>query len=160
MRIAITVAGMVIMMMVPLLLLIILLVKNRFSDDDTRTLTAGIAKIEKRGSLPLGTCYVELRNLENGARCYKMFQNRLVVGRKSEEAEPIGMLYLENEPTISRNQLRITETVDGMVVENLSNVNMTRLNGMPLRHPALLRKGDFLTVGARSYIVAGLVRSA
>ena len=160
MLIALEAVGLFITMLVPILLLIILLLKNRSMDDDTQRIAEYAELQQRRGNLPLGVCFVEFVNIENGTRIYKTFRNRIVVGRRMDFVEPVGVMYLENEPTISRNQLRLTETVDGMIVENLSGVNVTRLNGMPLRRPAILRSGDFITTGSKSYVVAGMIRSA
>lgn len=160
MKIALEVVGLLIMMLVPMVLLVILLFKNRYTENEVQQVMTKTEMLRRRGNLPLGTCYVELVNVESGVRVYKIFRNRLVVGRRMDFVEPVGVMYLENEPTISRNQLRLTETNEGMIVENLSGVNVTRLNGMPLRRPAILRSGDFITAGSQSYIVSGMIRSA
>ena len=160
MRFALEAAGLVIILLVPLCLLVILLFKILLAEKNMQQVAVNLEMKRRRGNLPQGICFVEFVNVENGFRIYKTFRNRLIVGRRMDEAEPIGVMFLESEPTISRKQLRITETSEGMVVENLSGVNITRLNGMPLGRPAILRAGDFITAGSQSYIVSGMIRSA
>ena len=128
MLIALEAVGLFITMLVPILLLIILLLKNRSMDDDTQRIAEYAELQQRRGNLPLGVCFVEFVNIENGTRIYKTFRNRIVVGRRMDFVEPVGVMYLEN--------------------------------GMPLRRPAILRSGDFITTGSKSYVVAGMIRSA
>lgn len=107
---------------------------------------------------PLRMCHLELVNTENGFRVYKDFIGRLILGRRTGRPESAGFLYLEEEPTISRNQMRITETAEGFIIENLSAVNVTRLNGRALSRPERLRSRDYITVGKNLYFVSALYR--
>ncbi len=101
-------------------------------------------------------CFIELLDQQGGYRLQKTFRGRLVLGRRVSEDENTGRLYLGAEITISRNQFRITGLPDGIVIENMSKVNMTYLNGYPVTKPMLLRKGDQINAGGHQYLVSGL----
>ena len=101
---------------------------------------------------------IELTDVASGKRYTKGFRGRLIMGRRMEEKEPPGFLYLDSDPTISRNQLRITNTMEGLVLENLSGVNFTRLNGGIVSRPAIVRRGDYLQMGNLRCIVSGIYK--
>ena len=42
------------------------------------------------------------------------------------------------------------------MIENLSNVNVTRKNGYPLWQPVPLEEGDILEMGRMRYMVKGI----
>lgn len=109
--------------------------------------------------IPEGGCLLEVVNVENGFRAYKTFRGRLILGRRLEGMEPLGFMYLEDDPTISRNQMRITQTSEGFIIENMSDVNVTQLNGHALIRPEMLQSRDYISAGKNLYIVAELIGS-
>lgn len=119
-----------------------------------------------RGSYPLlyptpfpgNRWELELMDTENGKRIHKMFQGELILGRSVGESEPTGWLYISDSRTVSRRQCRLSNTAMGLFVENLSDVNITRLNGMPVQSPKRILPGDYISFGGRQYWVTNLQR--
>ena len=70
------------------------------------------------------------------------------------------MLYLDRNNTISRRHVRAVVYDEGVAVENLSSVNVTRLNGKKLLSPNWLRYRDNLEIGDETYIVTAVSRVA
>ena len=64
-----------------------------------------------------------------------------------------GKLYLSMDATVSRSQFRLFVTDAGMMIENLSRVNITRKNGYPVWQPMRLEEGDVLDLGRKRYMV-------
>ena len=121
---------------------------------------AGVKFVERSWTEIPGAYRLELINTENGIKIQKWFVGRLIIGRRIDQAEPAGLMYLESDPTISRNQMRLTDTSEGMIIENMSQVNITKLNGRFLDRPALLHIGDFIGTGRCQYLVADLKKTA
>ena len=71
-----------------------------------------------------------------------------------------GRLYLSVDATISRSQFCLYSSEDGIMIENLSNVNMTRKNGRPVWQPVRLEEGDILEFGRMRYLVKGIQPAA
>ena len=103
---------------------------------------------------------LELMDTENGHRVRKVFAGQLILGRNIGKEEPTGWLYLSEERTISRRQCRLSNTAMGIFIENLSDVNVTRLNGLPIQSPKRILPGDYLSFGGRQYWVTNLQRCA
>jgi hypothetical protein len=97
--------------------------------------------------------YLELMNANSGLRIGKRFQQSLVLGRFVGTGEQQNMLYLDRSNTISRRHVKATVHENGVSVENLSSINIARLNGKALVYPDWLRYRDQLQVGDETYIV-------
>ncbi len=67
-----------------------------------------------------------------------------VIGR-----EPRCQLVLKQD-LVSREHARLTETDDGLVIEDLKSVNGTFVNERRLREPTLLAHGDLIAIGAET----------
>lgn len=101
---------------------------------------------------------LELMDTKSGRRFYKVFRGELILGRSVGENEPTGWLYISDARTVSRRQCRLSNTAMGLFVENLSDVNITRLNGMPLQSPKRILQGDYLSFGEKQFWVTNLQR--
>ena len=104
--------------------------------------------------------YLELMNANSGLRIGKRFQQSLVLGRFVGTGEQHNMLYLDRSNTISRRHVKATVHENGVSVENLSSINIARLNGKALVYPDWLRYRDQLQVGDETYIVTAINRVA
>ena len=104
--------------------------------------------------------YLELTNAGTGLRIGKRFQKELILGRFIGTGEQSNMLYLDRSVTISRRQVRIMVMEDGVSAENLSAVNVARLNGRALVTPDWIHYSDHLEIGDETYIVTALSRVA
>lgn len=156
--IALQMAALVLMAMVPILLTLVW-AKSVVADND-EPVYVNQTQMQYAQAVQMPVCFIELLDQKGGYRMKKTFRGRLLLGRRLAEQENSGRLYLGSEVTISRNQFRITGLSDGIVIENMSKVNMTYLNGYPVSKPMLLRKGDRIDAGGHGYLVSGLERVA
>ena len=104
--------------------------------------------------------YLELTNAGTGLRIGKRFQKELILGRFVGTGEMSNMLYLDRSATISRRHVRIMVMENGVSAENLSAVNVARLNGRALVTPDWIHYSDHLEIGDETYIVTALSRVA
>lgn len=104
--------------------------------------------------------YLELTNAGTGLRIGKRFQKELILGRFIGTGEQSNMLYLDRSVTISRRHVRILVMENGVSAENLSAVNVARLNGRALVTPDWIHFSDHLEIGDETYIVTALSRVA
>lgn len=104
--------------------------------------------------------YLELTNLNSGLRIGKRFQRELIMGRFVGTGEQSNMLYLDRSNTISRRHVKAVVMDSGVSLENLSSVNIARLNGKELVYPEWVRYRDHLEVGDETYIVTAVNRVA
>lgn len=110
--------------------------------------------------------YLELTDLHTGSKFRKLFRGQLICGRRigQEQSAEIGfgeMMHLSEDQTISRKQFRLMEVHGGIVLENLSGSNVTRINGYPVRGVVCrVIPGDNLTLGRSNYMITELKRCA
>ena len=104
--------------------------------------------------------YLELTNAGTGLRIGKRFQKELILGRFIGTGEQSNMLYLDRSVTISRRHVRIMVMEDGVSAENLSAVNVARLNGRALVTPDWSHYSEHVEIGDETYIVTALSRVA
>ena len=121
-----------------------------FNDTEVFDQMAACSSIvdEYRKALMLGQADVE--------EYLQDFRDELIVGRQMPAPMESGRLYLSMDATVSRAQFCLYATEDGIMIENLSNVNVTRKNGYPLWQPVLLEEGDILEMGRMRYMVKGI----
>ena len=101
---------------------------------------------------------VQLVELQTGRRIGKSFQGRLILGRTVSAQEPLRLLFVGGDQTISRSQCEFVERKGSLVVHNLSGVNMTWHNGVPLNETHQLNCGDRLDMGGNHYVLERLDR--
>lgn len=94
---------------------------------------------------------VSLVDLQTGRRTGKRFQKRLILGRQMPMQEPMRLLFVGSQPTLSRCQCEFIERGRSLVVHNMSGVNVTRYNGAPLTQTQRLYPGDILEMGGAQY---------
>ncbi|MCD8069693.1 MAG: FHA domain-containing protein [Lachnospiraceae bacterium] len=99
---------------------------------------------------------MELLDTTNGDRIEKNFRGSVVLGRTQTQAETPDRCYVGRKQTISRRQCLIRESGSYLVVENLSQVNMTLHNNRYLEKPYYLSRGDHLNMGGSDYVVTRL----
>ena len=99
---------------------------------------------------------VDFMEMSSGRQVSRDFRDELIVGRQMPAPMESGRLYLSMDATVSRAQFCLYATEDGIMIENLSNVNVTRKNGYPLWQPVLLEEGDILEMGRMRYMVKGI----
>lgn len=104
--------------------------------------------------------YLELTNVSSGLRIGKRFQKELILGRFVGTGEQDNMLYLDRSNTISRRHVKVIVMDTGVAMENLSHVNIARLNGKELIYPEWVKYRDHLEVGDETYIVTAVSRVA
>ena len=84
---------------------------------------------------------------EQGVRRSKCFCGHLLLGRARHGAEPAGMLYLDGDGTVSKQQCEIMALPAGLVLQNRSRASMTMVDGRPAAEPVSLRPGSVLEMG-------------
>lgn len=105
---------------------------------------------------PARSWRLDLYDPATGRLLRRHFYAALVLGRDTGGPEPEGVLFLTDDGTVSRRQCRLTAVGNEVWAENLSQVNETVLNGIPLGTPRPLRQGDSLLVGRRLFRVQRL----
>ncbi len=100
---------------------------------------------------------IELVNVCNGQRFNKWFRGSLILGRVIASQELPNRLFLGDQQSISRNQCCIVESQNGLVIQNMSRINMTLHNGVPANSPQPLSEGDYLDIGGSRYLVANII---
>lgn len=96
---------------------------------------------------------VDFVDMSSGRHVTRDFSGGLLVGRQMPDEQESGKLYLSMDATVSRSQFRLFVTDAGMMIENLSRVNITRKNGYPVWQPMRLEEGDVLDLGRKRYMV-------
>jgi pSer/pThr/pTyr-binding forkhead associated (FHA) protein len=99
---------------------------------------------------------IDLVEMSSGHKVSREFRNILVAGRWMPSAIESGRLYLSVDATVSRSQFCLYAAEDGIMIENLSIVNITRKNGYPVWQPVRLEEGDILELGRMRYLVKNI----
>jgi len=86
----------------------------------------------------------------------KVFRRRLLIGRRVDNQEYTGVLFLDTDSAISRKQCELAVTSEGIILNNLSSSNTTLHNGTPVSRPVLIRTGDDLTIAGHHYVVQSI----
>ena len=121
-------------------------------------LAAWVKRTEQREEMPLPRSWrLGLLDVATGEYRKKDFYAALVLGR-GNGPEPDGVLFLARDYTVSRQQCRLSAVGDSVWIENLSQVNETVLNGVPLAVPRELHRGDSILMGRREFQVTFLER--
>lgn len=121
-------------------------------------LAVWIKRAERREAVLLPRPWrLGLLDVTTGQYRQKDFYTALVLGR-GNGSEPEGVVFLTQDYTVSRRQCSLTAVGDTVWAENLSQVNETVLNGVPLAVPRELHRGDSLCMGRREYQVTLLER--
>ena len=101
---------------------------------------------------------IDLIDLTTGICLQRAFEDVLDIGRAQPSPPTRRQLYLAADLTMSRQQCRLLAKPEGVWLENLSQVNISAVNGSLVENPRLLAAGDYLRLGAREYYVNALTR--
>lgn len=106
-----------------------------------------------------GRCWhIEIWNLSTNEVFAKDFYGQVMLGRSTSEEELFWQMRVGNDPSISREQCVVYDRGGFLVVENVSQVNVTMLNGYPITQPMMLSQGCQLTAGRSSLYISALQR--
>ncbi|MDO4413743.1 MAG: FHA domain-containing protein [Erysipelotrichaceae bacterium] len=157
MKILLQIIYIVIAAAVPSLCAAVLLLKP----EARRSITRHPARIKKKNTdLPLepigGYWSVVLQNEQTNHSYKKIFRRRLLLGRRVDNQEYTGVLFLDTDSAISRQQCEIVVTGEGLVLNNLSLSNPTQHNGYSVNRPVFLKRGDDITIAGNHYIVQSI----
>ena len=95
---------------------------------------------------------IQLENLRRPDQKWQIALNGdLIIGRREN-----CKIFL-SDPSVSRQQCKITDTEDDPVIWNLSKVNETQVNHMPVTEKQALKEGDVITMG-REQLRVGWIR--
>lgn len=102
--------------------------------------------------------HLDLYDMNSGWYLSKDFCGQVMLGRSSGNADSFWRMPLGAYPTISREQCIIYDRGGFLMVENVSSVNVTGINGYPLTKPFMLTKGCQLSAGGVDFYVAEVYR--
>lgn len=108
-----------------------------------------------------GRCwYIELWDVATGQAYAKSFCGQIILGRDIGRGELFWQMRVGTDPTISREQCVIYDQGGFLLIENVSQTNMTRLNGCPLTMPYTLYQDYQLSMGRSTFLVSRIKRVA
>ena len=108
-----------------------------------------------------GRCWhMEIWNLTTNEVFAKDFYGQVMLGRSTSAEELFWQMRVGNDPSISREQCVVYDRGGFLVVENVSQVNMTLLNGYQINQPMMLTQGCQLTAGRSALYISVLQRIA
>lgn len=90
----------------------------------------------------------------------KDFCGQIILGRGSGEQELFWQLRVGDDPTVSREQCVIYDRGGFLVIENLSQVNVTCVNSVQITRPTLLQQGNLLTMGNSTLYLTNVQRTS
>lgn len=154
MKIFLQIIYIVIAAAVPSLCAAVLLLKPEARRSITNHSSPSRHKNEQMPLEPVGGYWsIVLRDARTNRTYKKIFRRRLLLGRRIDNQEYTGVLFLDTDSAISRKQCEISVTGEGLVLNNLSASNPTLHNGVPIERPVFLHTGDDMTVAGHHYIV-------
>ena len=89
---------------------------------------------------------LELLNLQSGQRYRIVLDRPIVIGRSIPNYHTFNDVGIGQSTAISKRQCRMFETNGQIYLQNLSQVNCTRLNEQLLERPTALHLGDMIQV--------------
>ena len=89
---------------------------------------------------------LELLNLQSGQRYHIILDRPIVIGRSIPNYHTFNDVGVGQSIAISKRQCQMFETNGQIYLQNLSQVNGTRLNEQLLERPAALHQGDIIQV--------------
>lgn len=94
-------------------------------------------------------------DLENtrGLHRSKCFCGCLLLGRAQPGAEPAGMLYLDEDRAVSKQQCEVIAYRTGLAVRNCSRASVTTVDGCPAVEPVPIRPGSVIGMGRSAWRV-------
>lgn len=102
--------------------------------------------------------HMDLYDVNTGIYISKDFCGQVMLGRGGQGMDAFWRMSLGPYPTISREQCIVYDRGGFLMVENVSSVNITQINGYPLTRPYMLTKGCQLSAGGVNFYLADLYR--
>ena len=103
--------------------------------------------------------HIEIWNATTNRLFKKDFCGQVMLGRSTPTTEPFWQMRIGDDRTISKEQCVIYDRSGFLVAENVSQVNITMLNGYPITVPMLLQEGCQLNMGNNVLYVTTIKRS-
>lgn len=94
-----------------------------------------------------GIWWLELAGSSPAQRAARLFSGHVVLGRTLPFESAADRLYVGEDPTVSRDQCVLFSYGGALWAVNLSGVNVTRINGVPVEQPTAVHPGDRITMG-------------
>ncbi len=104
--------------------------------------------------------HIEIWNRTNNQMYAKDFCGQVMLGRSIPASEPFWQMRIGDDRTISREQCVIYDRSGFLVIENISQINITMLNGYPVTMPMLIQEGCQLSMGSNYFIITNIQRVA
>lgn len=102
--------------------------------------------------------HIDIYDMNTGCFLSKDFCGQVMLGRGGDGMDSFWRMSLGAYPTISREQCIVYDRGGFLMVENVSSVNVTRINGYPLTRPYMLTKGCQLNAGGVEFYLAEVYR--
>jgi len=103
---------------------------------------------------------IQLWNQSTNRLYRKRFTSQIMIGRFLPGTELFWQMRLEDDPTISREQCVIYDRGGFLIIENISTINPTLMDGKQIMTPVLFQQGSIITMGNSSYYVSSVRRVA
>ena len=103
---------------------------------------------------------IQLWNQATNRLYRKRFTSQVMLGRFLPGTELFWQMRLDDDPTISREHCVIYDRGGFLIIENISTINPTRIDGKQIMTPILFQQGNMLTMGNSSYYVSSIRRMA
>lgn len=103
--------------------------------------------------------HIEIWNATLNRMYTKDFCGQIMLGRSTPTTEPFWQMRIGDDKTISKEQCVVYDRSGFLVVENVSQVNVTLLNGYPVTMPMLLQEGCQLSMGNNIFYVTKVKRA-
>ena len=157
MKILLQIIYIVIAAAVPSLCAAVLLLKPEARRSITNHPSQSRQKHQEKPLEPVGGYWsIVLRDIRTNREYKKIFRRRLLLGRRIDNQEYTGVLFLDTDSAISRKQCEVAVTGEGLVLNNLSASNPTLHNGYLVERPVFLHAGDDVTIAGHHYIVQSI----
>lgn len=104
--------------------------------------------------------HIEIWNATTNRMYSKDFCGQVMIGRSTPTTEPFWQMRIGDDKTISKEQCVVYDRSGFLVVENVSQVNITLLNGYPVTMPMLLQEGCQLSMGNNICYISKIQRVA
>ena len=103
--------------------------------------------------------HIEIWNATTNRMYQKDFCGQVMLGRSTPTTEPFWQMRIGDDRTISKEQCVVYDRSGFLVIENLSQVNITMLNGCPITMPMLLQEGCQVGMGNNVFYITAIRRA-
>ena len=103
--------------------------------------------------------HIEIWNATTNRLFKKDFCGQVMLGRSTPTTEPFWQMRIGEDRTISKEQCVVYDRSGFLVSENLSQVNITMLNGYPITTPMILQEGCQVSMGNNVFYITTIRRA-